>query len=66
MFPFTDAQVQSLQALVDAWGTDRVVLIGATALQCHVEMTWRVTSDVDITVGVDPEEFEQLLSGMTG
>jgi len=64
MIPFNDAQVRSLEALVDAWGTDRVVLVGASALQCHMEMSWRATSDVDITVSADLDEFEGLLSGI--
>ncbi len=66
MIPFDQAQVRSLEALADAWGTDRIVLVGASALRCHMEMTWRVTADVDITVAVDLEEFEYLLQRIAG
>lgn len=66
MIRFNDAQVRSLEAVVNAWGQQRVVLVGAGAVQCHMEMTWRVTADVDIVVGVDLAEFQDLLDGIPG
>jgi hypothetical protein len=66
MIRFNDAQVRSLESLLNAWGQERVVLVGAGAVQCHMEMTWRVTADVDIVVGVDLAEFHDLLEGISG
>ncbi len=63
---FNDAQAKTLRELVVAWGADRVVLVGASALQCHLDMTWRATTDVDITVGVEFDEFERQRQAMSG
>lgn len=45
--PFDDRQVAVLQALVHQCRGHRLVLIGAGAIGCSLEMTWRSTQDLD-------------------
>ncbi len=48
--PFTPAQRAALLDLRHAWPERRIVLIGASALACQIEMRWRPTNDLDLTV----------------
>ena len=48
--PFTPAQREALLELRRAWPERRIVLIGASALACQVEMRWRRTNDIDLTI----------------
>lgn len=42
----------------------RIVLIGAMALGCHIEMRWRRTNDLDLTLVAEPGEVEADLRDM--
>jgi len=55
--PFSAPQLRALRQLVDLWGADRVVLIGASALGCFLEMRWRQTGDLDLAVAASLEEY---------
>jgi predicted nucleotidyltransferase len=54
---FSASQVRALRQLADLWGADRFVLIGASALGCFLEMRWRQTGDLDLTVAASLEEY---------
>jgi predicted nucleotidyltransferase len=41
-----------------------VVLIGAAALGCHFEMTWRRTNDLDLTFVAEPEQIADELRAL--
>ena len=58
MTPFTPEQLAALATLKKAWPTRRLVLIGAAALGCRIEMRWRRTNDLDLTVVAEPGEAE--------
>lgn len=46
-------QEEALRALIATWGSDRVVLVGGSALSVLTGMPWRTTMDIDVVVGVD-------------
>jgi len=55
--PFTPAQRTALIDLRHAWPERRIVLIGASALTCQMEMQWRRTNDIDLTVVAEQGEL---------
>ena len=60
------AQEEVLEQLLRAWPERRMVLIGAAALGMHLEMTWRETFDVDLTLIADaPTVAETMLPNFT-
>ncbi len=59
---FTDDQREALRLLRGVWPNEPIVVIGAAALGWHVEMTWRRTNDLDLTVTVSPERIADDLS----
>lgn len=54
---FSARQLRALHQLTEMWGADRIVLIGASALGCFLEMRWRQTGDLDLAVAVSLEEY---------
>jgi predicted nucleotidyltransferase len=56
MTAFTFDQLAALATLRRAWPTRRLVLIGAAALGCQIEIQWRRTNDLDLTLVADPDE----------
>lgn len=55
--PFTPDQTAALLALRCAWPERRIVLIGASALACQIEMRWRRTNDIDLTIVAEQKEL---------
>jgi predicted nucleotidyltransferase len=53
----TPAQAEALRDLGEAWPGRPVVIVGATALGFYRDMHWRKTSDVDLVVAAELEEF---------
>ena len=51
--PLTREQMQVLTQVRRAWPDRQLVLIGAAALGVQLPMTWRRTSDLDLTVVAD-------------
>ncbi len=47
----TAQQVEALKTLLQIWPEERIVLIGAAALGCFLDMRWRQTYDLDLSVG---------------
>jgi predicted nucleotidyltransferase len=55
--PLTPAQRTALIDLRHAWPERRIVLIGASALACQMEMQRRRTNDIDLTVVAEQGEL---------
>lgn len=51
----------ALATFRDAFGHDGFVLVGASALSCHVEMTWRATRDLDLAVAASRDDIVERL-----
>lgn len=66
MTPWTNAQLQTLEAILGLWGAERVVLVGAGALARHLELDWRATADLDLTVGIDLDEYLRTVQILDG
>jgi predicted nucleotidyltransferase len=54
---FTPGYLDALRELRALWPQHRLVLIGASALGCFLEMRWRKTHDLDLSVSIAPSEF---------
>ncbi len=63
---FSSDQVRALRDLDALWGPDSMVLVGATALACSIEMNWRETRDLDISVAMSIDDYPGGLSDLEG
>jgi len=64
--PFTQEQLDALKQLDALWSPrTRFVLIGASAIRCHLPML-RETKDIDITVAVSMSEYPGRLLALPG
>ena len=61
---FSREQAQALRDLLTLWGSDSVVLVGASALGCFVDMNWRKTHDLDLSVSISMDEYPGELAGL--
>ena len=52
MNPLSSAQIAALRELRSIWPEEKLVIIGATALAFFIEMDWRETRDLDLTISV--------------
>ena len=55
--PFSARQIAVLHQLTQLWTPERFVLIGASALGCFLDMRWRGTADLDLTLAASLEEY---------
>lgn len=60
------AQATTLRRLAEIWSGRRFILIGATAVGCWMNMWWRATADIDVSVAWDLDEFPRGLSAHAG
>lgn len=58
----TPEQVMALRQLRAHLPEARILLVGASALGLHVEMTWRATADLDVCVGIGIEDLSGISS----
>jgi predicted nucleotidyltransferase len=63
---FTSDQVEALRDLDALWGRDSIVLVGASALACSIDMSWRATRDLDISVAISIDDYPGGLSDLPG
>lgn len=63
---FGAAQVEALNTLQQIWSKEQIVLIGASALGCFLDMRWRQTYDLDLSVSVSVEEYASDLKNLRG
>ena len=62
----TSPQIEALKTLQQIWPTEKIVLIGASALGCFLDMRWRKTHDLDLTVSLSVEEYSSDLKRLSG
>ncbi len=63
---FTSPQKEALKALQQIWPTEKVVLIGASALGSFLDMGWRKTHDLDLAVSLSVGEYSSDLKRLSG
>jgi hypothetical protein len=63
---FSAAQIEALRALSRAFGREQVVLIGASALGCFMDMRWRQTFDLDVCVAAALDDVTRPLERLKG
>ena len=61
---FAPAQTQTLLALRKGLPDVRIVLVGAAALACQMDMRWRKTNDLDLTVVAEEADLASRLRGL--
>jgi predicted nucleotidyltransferase len=66
MTPFAPFQIEALRQLGRLWPPERCVLIGASALGCFMEMRWRQTFDLDLSLAASFDECANLLRSLPG
>lgn len=59
---WTDDARAALATLQEVFGAEGFVLIGANALACHLEMTWRTTRDLDLAVAASRDGIQARLA----
>jgi predicted nucleotidyltransferase len=62
--PFAPAQTRTLLHLRKGLSDVRVVLVGAGALACQMDMRWRTTNDLDLTVVAEEADLAARLRGL--
>ena len=63
---FSNEQIAAFRALLGLWRPDTVILIGASALGCHIDMRWRKTNDLDLSLSVSLDEYPAGLDRVAG
>lgn len=63
---FTPAQAAVLRDLRTIWAEDELVVIGATAIGCHLDFRWRRTQDLDLTIATAIEAARKGLESLPG
>ena len=66
MNPLTADQISALRELRSIWPEERFVIIGAAAMGLFLDMHWRTTYDLDLTLSVGTSSFPGGLSRRTG
>ena len=66
MMGFTPEQASALRGLRTIWSEEKLVVIGATAIGCHLEFRWRKTQDLDLILAADIEECRKSLERLPG
>jgi len=62
--PFAQAQTETLLALRKGLPDVRTVLVGAAALACQMDMRWRKTNDLDLTVVAEEADLANKLRAL--
>jgi predicted nucleotidyltransferase len=63
---FTSEQKSALTTLQQIWTEEQMVLVGASALGCFMDMRWRQTYDLDISISVSLEKCMSDLKKLPG
>lgn len=62
----TPEQVDALRTLHGVWGKQKIVVIGATALGFFMDMRWRKTYDLDLSISVSLDKYHSDLARIPG
>jgi predicted nucleotidyltransferase len=63
---FTSEQKSALKTLQRIWTKEQIVLVGASALSCFMDMRWRQTHDLDLSISVSLEDCTADLAKLPG
>ena len=63
---FLSEQISALKTLRKVWTEEQMVLVGASALGCFMDMRWRKTYDLDLSISVSLETFMSDLQRLPG
>jgi predicted nucleotidyltransferase len=63
---FSAEQIRAVGDLRTLWGPDSMVLVGASALGCFMDLSWRQTHDLDLSVSMTIDEYPGSLPGLPG
>ena len=66
MTGLTTEQVAVVQQLRRIWSEEEFVVVGATAIGCHLEFRWRQTHDFDLCIAAGVEECRRALTALPG
>jgi predicted nucleotidyltransferase len=64
--PFTADEIAALRDLTRLWTAERIVVVGAAALRCFLNLSWRTTQDLDLSVASTIEDATSALDGLPG
>jgi predicted nucleotidyltransferase len=59
-------QIEALKTLHKVWGKQKIVIIGATALGFFIDMRWRKTHDLDLSISVSLNKYQSDLAQIPG
>jgi predicted nucleotidyltransferase len=62
----TEEQVEALRTLHRVWEKQKIVIIGATALGFFIDMRWRKTHDLDLSISVSLNKLQSNLIRIPG
>jgi predicted nucleotidyltransferase len=63
---FTPEQAAVLRGLRAIWPEEHFVVVGATAIGCHIDFRWRKTGDLDLAIAADMKECREALERLPG
>lgn len=63
---FTNDQLAALRILHQIWSQEQIILIGASALGCFIDMRWRQTYDLDLSISISLEKYASELDHLSG
>jgi len=64
--PFGSRETDALRALSSAWPGAETVVVGASALRCHMPMSWRTSEDLDLSVAASVEDAVAAIARLSG
>ena len=64
MNPLPESHVAVLRDVQRLWSESQVIVIGATAVACHLGLSWRGTIDLDLSIAAAVKVCEKNLGGL--
>jgi len=64
--PFIKEEIKALRDLAGVWPNERMVLLGASAIRCFLEMSWRTTEDLNLLVAARVADAVATLARLKG
>lgn len=66
MTEFTKGELDALRAVSSLWPDAKLVILGASALQCFMSLGWRKTQDLDLSVAARVEDVSAAVAQLPG
>jgi predicted nucleotidyltransferase len=64
--PFGPREIEALRALSSAWPGAETVVVGASAIRCHMPMSWRTSEDLDLSVAASVADAIAAIARLPG